>query len=129
MKRYRFVGLIVSGAHLILWVVVLLLRRGTVYYGDPDWNLLPYGTIWYDAYAVLNVPVHLAYGPLGDLLFERFRHGIYDVELSAFEVAVNYAFHLVAFAVWWYILGLLFAFVFDKLRHRTKPTQRTAEAP
>jgi len=96
-------GILVSVAHLSVWVVYLSWvhrpGHGVLYLAPPDWNLFPRETIWHLPYDLLNLPVHLAYAPLGNFFFDYFRGRIYDVQLPDAEVWLNCGFHLCAFAV------------------------------
>ena len=121
LKPWQRVGLYLSASHLLIWVIYLLwihrLGHGITYFAPPDWNFFPNPALrltplyrnlhW--PYEALNIPVHLSYKPLGDLLWRYYQGGIYDLPLSTAEVAINYSFHLVAFAVWWFLLGAILA--------------------
>ena len=118
MKRHWRAGVVVSGAHLILWIGLLFSKRGTVYFGDPTWNLFPFGTVWYYGYLILNAPVELLYRPIARVLFQGLRHGLDDVALTGSEIATNYAFHLLGFAIWWYVLTVWVVTGLERLRRR-----------
>jgi hypothetical protein len=107
-------------AHILLWLAVLANRHfnGVKYYAEPDWNLFPLGTVWYFGYGLVNLPIHYLYRPVNEFCFSHFRGRIYDIQLSTTEVAINYAFHLVGFLLWWYLLGAAATVAFTKLRAR-----------
>lgn len=114
MNRVHRFGLYVTVAHLAMWLV-LIVSSDVVHYSPPAWNPFPVGTIWHFAYSTVNAPVYWLYRPLDEWARQTYRGGWYDVAIPARELAVNRAFHLLAFAIWWYILGVIVALVARKM--------------